>query len=267
MNDMKVAIIGAGNMGGAVAKGLAAGSLVAARDISVSNPSTGKLDALRDACPGIRVTTSNREAAQGADVVVLAVKPWKVREVLEEIRGGLDYERQILASLAGGVGTEQLSAWLDRGDGALPPAVYQVIPNTAVAVRQGMTFLCSRHSTPQRDAELLALFRELGDALLVEERLMGAGMAVASCGIAYALRYIRAASSGGVELGLSPRDARRAVAQTLRGAAALLEASGAHPEEEIDRVTTPGGFTIRGLNAMEEAGFTAAVVRGLRASV
>jgi pyrroline-5-carboxylate reductase len=112
-----------------------------------------------------------------------------------------------------------------------------------------------------------AILRELGDAMLVEERLMNAGMVLASCGIAYALRYIRAASEGGVQLGFRAAEAQHIVAQTLRGAASLLERPNAHPEAEIDRVTTPGGLTIRGLNAMEQAGFTNAVIRGLLAAL
>ena len=114
---------------------------------------------------------------------------------------------------------------------------------------------------------MLAMFKEMGDAMLVEERLMDAGMALASCGIAYVMRYIRAATEGGVELGFYAKDAQRVIMQTMKGAVDLLEAGGLHPEMEIDKVTTPGGLTIRGLNAMEEAGFTQSVIKGLRASV
>lgn len=263
---MKVAIIGAGNMGGAVARGLACGTKVAAADITVANPSQPKLDAIRADHPEVHVTNDNRVAVAGADLVILAVKPWKIKEVIDEIKGGMDYSRQMVASMAGGMGTEQISALLDRGDGVLPPVFY-LIPNTAAAVMSSMTFLTSVRATAEQDAQVLALFREMGDAMLVEERLMGAGMALASCGIAYVMRYIRAAIEGGVELGLYPRDAQRIMMQTLRGAVDLLEANGSHPEEEIDKVTTPGGLTIRGLNAMEEAGFTTAVIKGLRASV
>ena len=129
-----------------------------------------------------------------------------------------------------------------------------------------MTFITSVRSTPERDAEVLAMFKELGDAMLVEERLMNAGMALASCGIAYVMRYIRAVTEGGVELGFYARDAQRIAMQTMLGAVNLLNAEGTHPEAEIDKVTTPGGITIKGLNAMEEAGFTASVIKGLRAS-
>ena len=113
---------------------------------------------------------------------------------------------------------------------------------------------------------MLNIFNELGEAMLVEEKLIPAGTSLASCGIAYALRYIRAAMEGGVELGFRADDAKRIVMQTLRGAVDILDAGGQHPEVEIDRVTTPGGLTIKGLNAMEAAGFTNSVIEGLRAS-
>ncbi len=263
---MKIAIIGAGNMGGAVARGLARGSMVNTSDITVSDPGRDKLEALKAEFPELNVTCGNSRAAAGADVVMLAVKPWKIQEVIEEIKGGLDYDSQAVASMAGGIGTARLRACLDRGDGECP-GVYRLMPNTAVSVMSGMTFMTSVCSTPELDAGMLAMFKEMGDAMLVEERLMNAGMALASCGIAYVMRYVRAATEGGVELGFRAGEAQRAVMQTMKGAVDLLVAGGSHPEMEIDKVTTPGGSTIRGLNAMEEAGFTRSVIRGLRASV
>lgn len=262
---MKVAIIGAGNMGGAVARGLAKGATIATSDIYVSNPSTPKLEALKAEFPDINTTTDNCLAAAAADMVVLAVKPWKVVEVLDEIKPCLDYSRQAVASMVGGLGIAQLSEWLDNGCGVLP-ATYIIIPNTAIVTLSSMTFISSARSTTERDNFLLEVFNELGEAMLIEESAMPAATSLASCGIAYALRYIRAAMEGGVELGIRANDAKHIVMQTLRGAVDVLAASDAHPEAEIDRVTTPGGLTIKGLNAMEAAGFTHSVIEGLRAS-
>lgn len=262
---MKIAIIGAGNMGGALARGLARGSRVPTSDVYVSNPSTAKLEALRNEFPAINVTTDNCEAVADADLVVLAVKPWKVEQVLDEIKPRLDYSRQAVALMVGGLGLARLSGWLDKGDSCLP-ATYLIIPNTAIATMSSMTFIASARSTDEKDARLLDIFNELGAAMIVEEGLISAGTSLASCGIAYAMRYIRAAMEGGVELGFRPDDAKRIVMQTMRGAVDVLSAGGAHPEAEIDRVTTPGGLTIKGLNAMEAAGFTNSVIEGLRAS-
>ena len=251
-------------MGGALARGLAQGSLVQTSDIYVSNPSTAKLEALKGEYPNINTTTSNCDAVATADVVVLAVKPWKVEQVLDEIKPHLDYSRQAVASMVGGLDIEQLSAWLEKG-GALP-ATYLIMPNTAIAVMQSMTFIVSARSTAEQDCALVDIFNELGKAMLIEQSAMPAATSLASCGIAYAFRYIRAAMEGGVELGVRADDAKHIVMQTLRGAVEVLAASDAHPEAEIDRVTTPGGLTIRGLNAMEAAGFTHSVIEGLRAS-
>lgn len=262
---MKIAIIGAGNMGGATARGLAKGSIVATVDIYVSNPSTPKLKALKAEFPEINTTTDNVEAASAADMVVLAVKPWKVVEVLDQIKPHLDYKRQTVASMVGGLGIAQLSEWLDKGDGTLP-ATYLIIPNTAIATMSSMTFIASARATDAEDRVMVDIFNELGEAMLVDEGLIPAGTSLASCGIAYALRYIRAAMEGGVELGFRADDAKRIVMQTMRGAADILAVNGSHPEAEIDRVTTPGGLTIKGLNAMEAAGFTPSVIEGLRAS-
>lgn len=262
---MKIAIIGAGNMGGAVARGLAKGSIIPTSNIYVSNPSTPKLEALKSEFPEINTSTNNREVALAADIVVLAVKPWKVTEVVDEIKPYLDYSRQAVASMVGGLSIAQLSEWLDKGDSVLP-ATYVIIPNTAIATMSSMTFISSVRSTAQRDEQLLDIFKELGDAMLIDEGVMPAATSLASCGIAYALRYIRAAMEGGVELGFRADDAKHIVMQTLRGAVDVLEANNTHPEVEIDRVTTPGGLTIKGLNAMEAAGFTHSVIEGLRAS-
>lgn len=262
---MKIAIIGAGNMGGAVARGVASGSIITTSDIYVSNPSSAKLDALKAEFPEINVTTDNCEAAAVADLIILAVKPWKVEQVIEEIKPCVEYSRQAIASMVGGLGITQLSQWLDKGDGKLP-ATYLIIPNTAIATKSSMTIIASAHSSESLDKDIVDIFNELGVAMMVEEGLIPAGTSLASCGIAYALRYIRAAMEGGVELGFRADDAKRIVMQTLRGAVEILEANSSHPEVEIDRVTTPGGLTIKGLNAMEASGFTNSVIEGLKAS-
>lgn len=268
---MKIAIIGAGNMGGSMALGLAGGTLVRPEDITISDPSVANLEAIGRRQPAMATTTDNKACIAGADLIIIAVKPWLVQAVIDELRPVMDFGRQALVSIAGGVGIECLAAMLVGGDAAAataPPCpIIRVVPNTAIALGESMTFVSSRCSTPELDERVVALFRELGEAMLVEERLMNAATALASCGIAYALRYVRAATEGGVELGFRADQAQHIVAQTLRGAAALLDGDGATAEAEIDKVTTPGGLTIRGLNAMEEAGFTASVIRGLRASM
>lgn len=255
--SMKIAIIGAGSIGGATAMGLATSGT--SHDITVT---TAHAESLRK-FEGYGVTPSldNCAAAKGAELIILAIKPWLLKGVVDQISPVLDPSTQMVASMAPGVPSSELASWLPEG----MPLAY-VIPNTAAEVRQSMTFIAPVSTSAEQTLALKGIFDAIGEAMVVEERRLSAGTALASCGIAYALRYIRAASEGGVELGFFAHEAERIVAQTVKGAAAILQAHGSHPEAEIDKVTTPGGLTIRGLNAMEEHGFTNAVIKGLKAN-
>lgn len=250
-------------MGGAIARGLA--RTAKGTDIHVSNPSLPKLTVLKNEYPCIETTTCNSEAAAGADFVFLAVKPWKMQEVIEELKPSLDYTKQMVVSVAGGVGSASLDSWLKKDDNTLP-ALYILIPNTAIATLSSVTFISGKRTTTAADETILSLFAAMGEALFVPEALIPAGTSLASCGIAYALQYMRAAIEGGAELGFSTADAQKIVMQTMRGALSLLETNGTTPETEINKVTTPGGLTLKGLSAMEEAGFGKSVAEGLRAS-
>jgi len=258
---MKVAIIGAGNMGGATAVGLAKAGKISPSDITVTCRTESKL--ARFAEMGISTTTDNREAAASADVLMLVVKPWILPDVIAELKPVLDYDRQVIISMAPGVKEDELLALLDK-DGKTPSTSY-VIPNIAIEYCASMTFIAPVTSSSSDVHMIEDLFAGTGDSMVVGTRQLQAGTSLASCGIAYALRYIHAAAQGGVELGMFPKDAVKIVSQTVEGAVAVLKATGSHPEEEIDKVTTPGGMTIKGLNAMEEAGFTTAVIKGLKA--
>lgn len=248
-------------MGGAIARGLVRQGVCPAEEIVCTTRGAASRERLAAELPGVRVSADNREAARGAEIVILAVKPWLAESVLAEIRGELRAGTPILVSVAAGV---SLSALREAAGTPLP--IFVAIPNTAAAVAQSMTFISAGENVSEEQTRrVVGIFSQIGSAELVPEKQLAAGMALASCGIAFAMRYIRAATEGGVELGLPAALAQRAVAQTLRGAAELLAESGEHPESAIDKVCTPGGLTIRGLNKMEECGFSAAVVRGLRA--
>ncbi len=265
---MKIAIIGAGNMGGAIATGLAKGSIFKPADIICADKSQENLDKLQTTTPGLTVTTDNKQAVYGADIILLAVKPWLIEPVIDEIKYVLDYSSQQIGSIAAGVTFEQLNSYLlKRGEEEnASPTLFRIMPNTAIAVGSSMTFVSASNASEEQEDFMVKLFSELGNAILIEERLMTAGTALASSGIAYALRYLRAAMEGGVELGFYPQQAQEIVAHTMKGAVDLLLANQTHPETEIDKVTTPGGITIKGLNEMEAHGFTTAVIKGLKAS-
>ena len=248
-------------MGGATVRGLIGKGILKAGDVSCCDINTGALERLAQDYPGIKTTTSSREAAGGADCIVLAVKPWLVEQVLSEIKDLLDLKRQNLVVIAAGVTFEMLKGWLGQD-----ATIFRVIPNTAIAVGSSMSFVSALNATPERSAAVVDMFSALGKAILIPEDKLGAGTSLASCGIAFAMRYIRAATEGGVELGFAAKDALDIVLNTVKGATDLLMASGANPEDEIDKVTTPGGITIRGLNEMEKEGFSWSVIAGLRAS-
>lgn len=252
MENIRIAIIGAGAMGGAVARGLVKAGYAPGL-ITVANPHEDKLAPLAEA--GVRVTTDNAEALRDASLVIFAVKPWILPSVAATLREHINPEKQEICAIVAGVPGADLAAMFGN-----PPALSIVMPNTAVALRESMTFIVEVNGQAPLATELFGL---LGRAMVIGEKLLPAATALASCGIAYAMRYVRAASEGGVQLGFRASEAQAIVAETLRGAAALLSQPGAHAEAEIDKVTTPGGLTIRGLNAMEKAGFTPAVIAGL----
>ncbi len=257
---MRISVIGAGAMGGATVEGLIKGQQFRNEDITVSDPSQAVVEKFEKT--GVSVTTDNKLAADSADIVCVVVKPWLVEQVLKDIKPELDPKKQVLIVIAAGVPSASIKEWL----GENCPPLFLVIPNIAIAEMASMTFIVPCGAVAQHHIELVkGIFDEMGNTLITDEQHLAAGTTLASCGIAYAMRYIRAASEGGVELGFKADDAKKIVMQTMKGAVELLEASGLHPEAAIDLVTTPGGVTIKGLNEMEHAGFTSAVIRGLKA--
>ncbi len=260
---MKLAIIGTGNMGGAIARGLIASGSWQAGNLICTAKTNASLTRIQATLPGVQATQDNWQAASEADIILLAVKPWLMAGVIEEIRPVLDLKRQLIISVAAGISLQEMEQLL-----AAPgqPVLFRAIPNTAVEVMDGVTFICQKNATDEQTALVNNLFTALGYTVITDEQHLNAGTALASCGIAFAMRYIRAAMEGGVELGFRPEEAARIVEHTVHGAAGLLLQSGMHPEVAIDKVTTAGGITIKGLNAMERSGFTAAVIDGLKAS-
>ena len=230
---MKIAIIGAGNMGGAIARGLAHGKVDV--NIAVADLAQDKLDELKAEYNTIEIAIDSKAIVADADVVLIAVKPWLVEPVLKGVLPTLDLSRQIILSIAAGVDIATLTSWIGN-DKAV---VFRAIPNTAISILQSMTFVChNANASAEQVSQVETIFNALGKAAVIEERLMGAATSLCSCGIAFAMRYVRAATEGGVELGIYPNDAKQYVLQTLRGAVELLESTGNNPEVEIDKVTS-----------------------------
>ncbi|WP_455672304.1 pyrroline-5-carboxylate reductase [Phocaeicola sp.] len=255
---MKVAIIGAGNMGGAIARGLAQGTVIPASDVTVADPFSGILETLKSDYPEINITTDNPEAIKEADIVILAVKPWLVDQVLSVIRLT---PQQVLVSVAAGVSFEQLVQ-------SVGPelTLFRLVPNTAISQMESMTLISSRNASKEQEQLMLDVFNEMGTAMMIPESQIPATTALTSCGIAYVLKYIQAAMQAGIEMGVYPKEAQKMVAQSVKGAAALILNNDTHPSVEIDKVTTPGGITIKGINELDHEGFTSAIIKAMKAS-
>ena len=258
MENKKIAIIGVGNMGSAIAVGLIKSGFMKPSDIFVTDKKESTLAKMKEL--GVSIAQENIEAAQIADVVLLAVKPYHIAQVIEEIKSELNSSK-ILISIVAGVGMVEIG---DMAGKNLP--IFRVMPNTAIALQESLTCISSNENTGPYKKYVIEMFEKLGKTIEIGEELMAAATVLSSCGIAFALRYIRAAMQGGIEIGFGAEMAQLITAQTVKGATELILQSGNHPEREIDKVTTPMGVTITGLNEMEHKGFSSSLIQGVMAS-
>lgn len=253
----KIAIIGGGNLGSSIAKGLVKSNKNAS-DICVTRRRIDLLKPLSDL--GIKITSDNVEAVKNAEIVIIAVKPYKIEEVISGIKQYLT-QNQIIVSVVSGVSIEQINAFAGR-----ELTVYRAMPNTAISITESMTCIANSNSTKVQDAEIKEIFDNLGETIFLNEEMIDASTVLAACGIAYVMRFIRAMVQGGIEIGFSSAMASQIANQTVKGAAELLIKNGMHPEQEIDKVTTPKGYTIAGLNEMEHNGFSSSLIKGILTS-
>jgi pyrroline-5-carboxylate reductase len=256
--EKKVAVIGCGNIGSAIARGLTKSGLVDPGKMILTRRHTDSLAAFQ--AQGFRVTSDNRQAVAGADTVIISVTPQQLDGLLDDLGEVLDGKKHTVMSIVSGASIQQIKKRIGK---EIP--VVRVMPNTAIAIGESMTCL-SAHVEDKRsldDAE--QLFLGLGKTIIIHEDLMVPATALCACGIAFFLRSIRAASQGGIEIGFNAEDALFMAAQTAKGAASLLVEQGPqeHPEREVDKVTTPQGCTISGLNQMEHHGFSSSMIHGI----
>ncbi len=207
---------------------------------------------------GCTVHSDNKKAVSAAEVILLAVKPYNYAAVLAEIKPMLSPGKKLLVSVITGVWINDLQKAIGK-----PVPVIRAMPNTAIAIQQSMTCLAHKNATTAQVDYVKNLFDKLGVSVIIDESLMDAATVLGACGTAYAMRYIRANIQGGIEIGFDAATATLIAAQTVKGASALLLEKGTHPEQEIDRVTTPRGCTIAGLNEMEHQGFSSSLIRGV----
>ncbi len=252
----KIAIIGCGNIGSSIARGLIKTGIISAGKITLTRRRKEKLSEFEEL--GANVTSDNLLAVASADIIILTVTPHKNEEVLSEIKDAINHKKHTLISVVTGAAIASIKDIVGEN---VP--VVRAMPNTAIAIGESMTCLSGdgENNENLNDAEII--FNAVGKTFVLKEELMIPATALVACGVAFFLRAVRAASQGGVEVGFHAEDAIMMAAQTAKGAASLILEDGLHPESEVDKVTTPQGCTISGLNQMEHNGFSSAMIKGI----
>jgi pyrroline-5-carboxylate reductase len=256
--NRSIAIVGAGNLGTSLVNGLLDSNNFSATSFSLSKRKITSLSTFRE--KGCIVTNNNRDAVKNADIVVLAVLPQKIDEVLSEIATSLN-ENQLIISLVTGVKVVEIQTQIGNN---IP--VVRAMPNTAIAIRESMTCISTSSQWKGHIPIVKDVFEQVGETVIINEDQMTSATALCACGIAFFLRAIRAATQGGTEIDFHASVALKMAAQTAKGAASLLLENNSHPEDEIDKVTSPKGCTIAGLNEMEHSGFSSSFIKGITTS-
>ena len=253
---MKIAILGAGNLGMAMSEGLLGSKAIAPANLYLTRRKVELLDKFRKG--KVNVTTDNKKAAAASDIILLTVKPHQAEEVLAGIRSVLKPGKQVIVSAVTGFSMAKIMELTGKN---IP--VVRIMPNTAVAIGESITCVSVAYGFESEGEKVEKVLSALGRTLRIREELMEASTVLGACGVAFALRFLRALTQGGIEIGFSAETAQFIAAQTMRGAAGLILENGQHPEHEIDKVTTPMGVTISGLNEMEHNGFSSSLIKGL----
>ncbi len=254
----KITIIGGGNLGKSIISGLASSDLFEAENITVVDKSKYNLKEVEE---NLGVSTSQDIVKSIKDVkwVILCVQPRQLDAVLEEIKDVVTTD-QILISTVTGTSITEINEIVPNNK------VVRVMPNTGAAKKLSMTCIAANDDVKEELAIVEKMFNTIGETLVIEERLMQAATVLGASGIAFFLRFLRAMIQGGIQMGFHPHEAQIIAVQTAIGAATLVAENGTHPEREIDKVTTPQGCTIEGLNEMEHQGLSSSVIKGVMAS-
>ena len=253
---MKVHIIGGGNLGVSIALGLTRFSKD--NQITITRRNTASILHLEQL--GVTVSTDNKHNIQEADIIILTIKPYQVSTVLAEIIPVIS--NKVIASAVSGLSIEALQNKIGESNSAI-----RIMPNIAAQFRASATCIAFNEKDKDKAQNVVAIFQGLGTAPIIDEKLMDAATVLAASGTAFALRYIRASMQAGIEIGFDWQTALAISAQTVKGAAEMIMEENIHPEQLIDRVTTPQGCTIAGLNEMEMHGFSSSLIRGIKTSL
>ena len=254
---MKIAIIGTGNLGKSIAKGLITNNAITSLYLTKRN-----LEGIAEyeGYKNVYLTTDNQKAVENSDILIFAVQPAHFEDILQEIKPKLTENHVVISTITGfGISKIEEQIGTDK-------FIIRAMPNTAIAVAKSMTCLCSNLQGEKRIKIAEAIFNRLGHSLSIPESQMQAATVVCASGIAFWMRLIRATTQAAIQLGFDAKEAQELAMYTSEGAANLLIENGNHPEEEIDRVTTPQDCTIEGLNEMEHKGLSSSLIQGMVAS-
>lgn len=251
---MKIAIIGTGNLGLSIAKGLIVNN--AYTSLYLTKRNTESIADWKE-YDNVQITSDNREAISNSDILIFAVQPRHFESILNDINDLLT-EKHVLISTITGFKIASIESVVGKEN-----FIIRSMPNTAISVGKSITCVCSNAQGKKRIDIAKAIFNRLGTSIEIPEEQMQAATVICASGIAFWMRLIRATTQGAIQLGFEAEIAQEMAMQTCLGAATLLVESGSHPEEEIDRVTTPGGCTIEGLNEMEHSGLSSSLIKGL----
>jgi pyrroline-5-carboxylate reductase len=255
MYKTKIHIIGGGNLGCALALGFSKYS--ENNEITVTRRNIKQIQYLEK--HGIIVSADNKSEIGKADIIILTIKPYQVDTVLNEILP--EIENKIIISAVSGLSLELLDEKVSGKHN-----VIRIMPSIAAQFGASATCISFTEKNSESGKKIISLFEKLGTSLHIEEKLMDGATILGACGTAYALRYIRAAMQAGIEIGFDSQTSLAIAAQTVKGAAQMLLEEQIHPEQLIDRVTTPQGCTIVGLNEMEHQGFSSSLIKGIKTS-
>ncbi|SFA99014.1 pyrroline-5-carboxylate reductase [Flavobacterium swingsii] len=253
---MKIHIIGGGNLGVAIALGIV--KYTTNNHVTVTKRNIETISYLQE--EGVEISNNNAHNIQQADIIVLAVKPHQIETVLKEISDKI--QNKTIISAVSGTSINTIQNIVGNSH-----AVIRIMPNIAIQFGESATCISFEEKDKTEAQKVISLFQQLGTAPVIEEKLMDAATVLGACGTAYALRYIRASMQAGIEIGFDAQTALAIAAQTAKGAAKMLLEEKVHPEQLIDRVTTPQGCTIVGLNEMEHQGFSSSLIKGIKTSL
>ncbi len=251
---MKIAIIGTGNLGLAIARGILHSN--GATTMYLTKRNTYNIKDF-EKYGNVTVTSDNKNAVKNSDILIFAVQPGHFEGILYDIKDELG-EKHVIMSTITGFGIDKIESIIGSDK-----YIIRAMPNTAISVGKSMTCICSNEMGKKRIELAKAIFNRMGHSLEIPKEQMQAATVICASGIAFWMRLIRATAQGAIQLGFDAKEAQELAMHTCNGAASLLIEAGSHPEEEIDRVTTPKGCTISGLNEMEHQGLSSSLIKGI----